>query len=367
MKKALSLLLALLLFVSVFSLVPAAGEAEAGEVDVPTIVGTKVNINFDITVKFYLRAPEGITNCGLYISEGGRTATRVSGVLCDEEGMDDGSYYVVFYQHVTVDEMTVPITVTPWGMKGTSFVRGKQSYDFTLQDYAMRLLYRADLSKEERNVLLAMLNYGAAVQDVLGYRLYNKPNALLTDAERRLPDPTMDNIEDLFKPTPSPALIEQSEESAKADITQVTLVQTGYLRFWFSVDIAGQENLRVNGGAGLTGHLNMSPETEAKAFCSGYRVEVTCDGITKLYELEKDEDGLGFAAATGGISFLDLKEEMSFRVVADDGSVSQTYYCSVARYFTQAQEGGMLTPDIEELLLRAFAFGDALTAYKATK
>lgn len=367
MKKALSLLLALCFFVSAFPLVLAAGEAEISESHVPTIVGTKVNINFDITVKFYLRAPEGTTSCGLYISEDGRTATRVGAELCEEEEMDDGSYYVVSYQHVTVDEMTVPITVTPWGMVGTSFVRGKQSYDFTLQDYAMRLLYRADLSTKEKDVLLAMLNYGSAVQDVLGYRLYNKPNALLTDAERRLPDASSDNIEDLFKPTNPASLAEQNEGLAKADITSITLAQTGYLRFWFYVDIEGQQDLRINGGAGLAGYMNMSAEAEAKAFCGGYRVEVTCDGITKLYELEKDEDGFGFTAATGGISFLDLREEMSFRILSDDGTVSQTYYCSVARYFEQAQEGEALTPEIEELLLRAFAFGDALNAYKEAK
>jgi hypothetical protein len=359
MKKALSFLLSLLLFASAFTLAPVTGETAVDDPLVPVIIGTQVHVNFDITVKFYLSVPEGTTSAGLYISEGGRTAARVKGEL-----QEDGTY-LVSYTHVTVDEMTVVISATPFGVVGTEYVKGKQSYDFTLQDYAMRLLFRDDLSKEDRDVLLAMLNYGAAVQDYLDFRLYNKPDSYLTESEREFPSlPPVDSTEnDLTLDGPN----DLENYQTTADCTTITMAQTGYLRFWFFVDIEGQGNLRVNGGAGVEGYKNVSPEAEAAAFCRGYRVQVTCDGITKEYELEKYEDGLGYVAATGGISFFDLRREMSFRVIDPEGAVSQTYYCSVERFLRQSLENGTLTPEMQALLQRALVFGDALTLYRNAK
>lgn len=351
MKRALSFLLAFCLFASAFALLPAAGVADVEDPRVPVIVGTRIRINCDITIKFYLRVCEGTMDAGLYISEGGRTAVRVDGVPCREAGMDDGTYYVVSYKTVTVDEMTVSMLATPFGVVGTEFLRGKQSYDFTLQDYAMGLLRRTDLTSEERDLLLAMLNYGAAVQDFLNIRLYNKPNATLTDEERALPSFSgVGGSGGDF----SLGIQEGSDaDRFKVKCKGVTLRQSGYIQFWFY----------LQPGNGLADSEKVDD----------YRVEVVCDGITKLYDIKEQQDGMYYLAATDGIPFFDLRKEMVFRVVGEDGeAVSATGSCSLESYLEelrrQAEEKNeLLSLKKEQLILRALAFGDAMNAYAEAK
>ena len=218
-------------------------------------------------------------------------------------------------------------------------MRGEES-EFSVRDYATRLL-RSDISAEARAVLLALLNCGTAVQSFLSYRLGSLPNAYLTEEERVILPPLLD---DDLRASYLPAPPENAQ--ANATLSGVTLVQNGSLTFRFYVSF-------LDGVApdGYVLEVGSVKEGGAPDFSAAERVQI-----------EQKEDGR-FVAASPLLSLLSLRDELSLRILSPDGKESDTYFYSVA-LFVKDTLASEISSEEREVLLSTLALSDALVAYE---
>lgn len=361
MKKALSLILALCLFASAFVLLPLAEERETAPA-APAVIGTQVHVDRDLTVKVFVRVPEDAKGAGVYVSVGKENAKRLSGEL-----QEDGSYLVTYEELGTAD-MTLVITFTPWALVGQELVRGEECA-FSVQDYATRLLRRGNLGDAAHAALIAMLNYGAAVQDLLDYRPYHKPNDYLTNEELVLPPLAFgEEAKGGYYVDPN----DPDRYHSIVDFASLAIEQRNNIRFNVYLNVEGQENLRVNGGEGIAGCEQMTPAAEAEALCRGYILQFGRVGENGLpdyaqaidCEIKKSENGPGYVASSKALSYLSMREEFVVRVLSPDGKESASIYYSVAAFVKTVLESEDAASSEEAHLLHAMlVFGDALSAY----
>lgn len=363
MKRAISFFLMICLLLSAFVLAPAAEEGGAAPAT-PEIIGTQLHIGRSLTVKIYIRVPEGTMGAGVYASLGKGASVRLSGTL-----QEDGSY-LVCYEGMDTTEMAVNLSLSPWALVGTDLLRGEE-YIFSVRDYATRLLRHGDLDDTTNAMLVALLNYGTAVQEYLDIYPYHKPNDYLTEAETTLPTLTFS------EETKGGYYIDESDPDryqSAVDCIGIGIEQRGYFRFYFHINALGQESLRINGGAGIPGCEDMTPAAEAEALVAGYTLEigtVDADGRpdfsnAKTCTIKKVENQPGYYAASPTLSYLAMREECAVRVIDPDGKESATYFYSVAAFAKNILEGDAiaLSPKEERLIRTLLIFGDALSAYE---
>lgn len=331
MKRALSFFLSLVLFTSLFTLAPI-GEEPA---PLPSILGTQINVDETMTLKIFVSAPEGADSAGVYISLGRASATRLYGTK-----QEDGNYLVTFSGLELID-LTLTFTVVPWSMVGTNLLRGAES-EFSVRDYATRLLRSTTTTPEARTVLLALLNCGAAVQSFLDYRTGSMPNAYLTEEERVILPPTFDeDMKVSYLPAP------EGNAQEYADFSGITLSQTGSVSFRFY--IAFRDGVSPDG---YTVELGRVKENGAPDFSNAESLPI-----------EATDDGR-YLAVSPSLSLLSFREEVSLRILSPDGKESDTYFYSVALFAKGALEGNTLTEEEKTVLLATLSLSDALVAYE---
>ena len=180
-KRILSILVAAVLLI-----LPLLGiTAGAASVSTrPTVVGVHVRVEAGFTAYFYIEAPSPqTTEVGIFVGEERIQATK----------MEDGRY-VAALRGLSPTKMSDLVAVSPYAVIGTSSnVRGN-AYLFGLQDYAMRLLSQQELAEPARNMLVAMLNYGAACQIKEGYRTHLLANIGLSEEEKTVPTRELENL-----------------------------------------------------------------------------------------------------------------------------------------------------------------------------
>ncbi len=333
MKRALSFFLSLVLFASLFTLAPM-GEGVGA---LPEVLGTQINVDETMTLKIFVSAPEGSESAGVYISLGRASATRLYGTK-----QEDGSYLVTFSGLELID-LTLTFTIVPWSMVDTNLLRGAER-EFSIRDYATRLVRSTATTPEARAALIALLNCGTAVQSFLDYRVESLPNAYLTEQERVILPPAFDeDMQVSYLPAP------EGNAQNDADFSGITLSQTGSLSFRFYIALADGVS-----PDGYTVEIGTVKENGAPDFSEAEALEV-----------EATDDGR-YLAVSPSLSLLSLREEICFRILAPNGKESDTYFYSVALFVKSALEGDTLTEEERGVLLATLSLSDALVAYEAS-
>lgn len=342
MKKALCLLLSIL-----FLLAPLGSFTVAAvELEVPVVIGTRVSLGEDFTVRFYIRVPAG----------GENVRASVGGVTYNATPTEEEGVYVVTYPHVPLTAMTEELAVIPSCRLNNQVLKGA-AYGFSLRDYAMRLLAQDEVAPELRRVLVAMLNYGAAVQVYAAYRPSNLANDYLTAADRVI---TPREYVSAF------AMGGEPTQNA-ATLASASMVIGKTASFIFYLNVAGQERLRMNGGSGFPEWQTLSQEKEAAKLAEGIVVEVA-DNLAfenaSSFPIEKAGYAEGYHCVSAGIYATEYGRPYYVRVRTAEGVSSVIAYSVetyVARNLDSAED-----ENNERLLIAMIEYGDAVSAYRAS-
>ncbi|MGN1111791.1 MAG: GLUG motif-containing protein [Acutalibacteraceae bacterium] len=102
--------------------------------------------------------------------------------------VSDKTYYK-FTCKLAAKEMTCKVT----GQLVSGDKKGKE-FNYTVVDYADTLLNGNDYDEATKNLVISMLNYGAASQKYFGFNTANFANRRLTDEQKVLPDTQASNL-----------------------------------------------------------------------------------------------------------------------------------------------------------------------------
>ncbi|MBQ8174595.1 MAG: hypothetical protein IJ009_04255 [Clostridia bacterium] len=320
-KRFLSLFLVLVMLV-VPTLTITSGAASSSTR--PSIVGVHVRVESGFCAYFYIEAPSSqTTEVGIFVGEERIQAQK----------QDDGRYVAVI-RGLSPTKMADLIAVYPYAVIGTSSnVRGTE-YLFGLQDYAMNLLSQEELPEATRDLLIAMLNYGAACQIKQGYRTHMPANMGLSEEEKIVPVRPYENVL-------------QVPVFGEEDISYSSAASAYYLDrlvFSFGFIIDGLED-----AADVYMEIADNPE-----FVKSSR-----------YELAKSKTV--YSADTDGIYLNSLTKPYYIRVSTPIGVTLPISYSveSYAHLVLETEAGDAIDEDTKAYLAALIAFGDALQAYEA--
>lgn len=323
MKKLISLFLAAVLLFGSTLVLPASAEPQEEQREEPAVSEVYLNISAHMTVLFLVEAPEGTESAGLMIE-----GKRVIGEL-----QEDGRW-LVSYAPIYCHQMTDILTVQPWSYTDHRLLSG-DSYDFSVVDYAMRLLSEPQIDSKLRTLLVAMLNYGAATQDYFSHNPYNKANAYLSPADRAVKEKTYT------------AKLEHFEDGELEGVSfyGASLSLSQYLMFNFIINCEGA----AYDGDQCRLQVSTSPDFS----------------VTASYPLLDYKDGR-FYARTDEIPYESLGERVYVRVIAPNGQCSEAISYSVEVYAGNIMEKVTDPNDLRITLIHSMmAFSDALVAYKS--
>lgn len=332
MKKTLCLLLCFSLLCLPFFSGAAAPEGK------PTLVSTDLRISSDFSVGFVVEVPAGTVRAGVYVEGTDYRAVR----------RDDGRYEVV-YTGIAPDKLSREFSVVPYCVFGGVVHRGS-TYYFSVRDYAMRMILREDTSDDVREILVAALNFGAAAQRYLSYRKQNPANSYLTAELRRVP---VREYRSVLTNTPG-------EVRLPAEISSASMVVKDAAAFKFYVAIAGQENLRENGGAGIPKFSDYTPKREADLFSAPYLLEIADNPAfseSRTYPLQKLADSPGYLVVTEGIHAADYSTTFYVRLQSVEGTGDVWQY-SVESY--ASRNLSQMNAEGREMVCAMMALGDTL-------
>ena len=254
MKKLLCLLLCLLL--AAFGTIPAVAEGDVeDELTEPVLAGIRVALGEDFAVRFFIKAPQDASKVSLLID-----GEAVDGTVTY---LEEEALYVYTYTHLSMLAMTEEMQITPSCRIDGAVIKGEPCR-FSLRDYAMRLLAAEDTSPALRELLVALLNFGAAAQVYNGREIYNLANDYLTAAQKQVPVREYASV-----------LSAQGEPTQNtASMMGVSIVVSNTVALKVYVNVAGQENLRSNGGMGIPGCELLSQKEEAAVLAEGITLEI---------------------------------------------------------------------------------------------
>lgn len=324
-KRLLSLLVA-----TVILLLPMLGVSlgAATAFSSPSIVGVHVRVESDFSAYFYIDAPGNlVTEVGILLGEERIVAQQ----------MEDGRYVAVV-RGLSPTKMSNLATVCPYALIGNSSSMRGEAYLFGLQDYAMRLLSQEGLAEDARNMLIAMLNYGAACQIKEGYRTHLLANVGLSEEEKQV---SMRPYENAFV----------APEFGEGDLVYSASASAYY-----------EDRLMLSFGFGVDG-------LDAE---DGVHMEISDDPTfekSSKYALTKSKIGEAdmYTADTDGIYLNSLNKVYYIRLLTPNGVTLPLSY-SVESYVHQVLEtelGEGIDEQTKACLAALIAFGDALQAYDA--
>lgn len=367
MKRCLSLLLALCLFCAIPAPAWAAGSTEPEK---PRLRAVSMRLSSDFGMVFTLEVPAGTTEAGVYVGD-----EKISGKATANAGEYTASFF-----HIRAWEMTVVYNVTPYAKTANGEILG-DTRDLSVLDYATGMMASPACTPALRELLVSMLNYGAAAQALVGFNTARPANMNLSSADRwRF---------DTERPFPTELTRIGEATTAAAELTGATLVLSEKVYLKVFISVAGQEKLRCNGGTGLPECAAYSFAEEAAFLARHLRLEVATDpsfADARSFPLEKcglsadtvtagsRNDGY-FVKVPYGLFPTEYGQTFYFRVRAEDG-VGYTFPYSAELYvgrtlLTLAKEteanGGKQTAAnrrTERVARALIAFGDAVRAYE---
>ncbi len=346
-----------------------------------TVVGWSLRLTSDFALLFYIHAPKNCYSAGVTVNE-----ERIGATYDKDSGL-----WVAAYRHISPERLTARCVAAPYYGGRNGVLTESDAITFSVADYAEYLLKRPDTDPSLRALLISLLNYGAAAQRFLSYYVNDPADRSLTAAERQPDTSRVFPTELIYGP--------ESEEIGKiASVTAATLVIGRTVGFKIYVDIAGQEDLRINGGAGIDAYRDqLTPSEEAGMLAQHLYIEVSdtpdfqnakryplkkCQGATDASSTSDAGLKMGYYALTDGLYGEELGTTFYIRLVRQSLGVTAPELSSGYMQYSvdlyagrmlqqlQAQEdkNGMQTTGERrtEALLRALvAYGDAVTAYKA--
>ena len=174
-KRIFSLVLAFLLLLPL-SLV----QTTAASANEATIEGVTLHVGATLEARFYISAPANSLEVGISVGD-----TRIKG-----EPAEDGKW-VASLTGISAVDLGAVYEIVPYHFL-TKRVEG-DPYRFSVQDYATRLLNRADTSETARAALVALLNFGAACQMGAESYVHNLPNEYLSETDKVVPEGTYES------------------------------------------------------------------------------------------------------------------------------------------------------------------------------
>lgn len=367
MKRCLSLLLVLCLFCAIPAPAQAAGSAD---LEKPRLRAVSMRLSSDFGMVFTVQAPAGTTEAGVYVGD-----EKISGKATANAGEYTASFF-----HIRAWEMTVVYNVTPYAKTANGEILG-DTRDLSVLDYATGMMASSACTPALRELLVSMLNYGAAAQALIGFNTARPANMNLSAADRWYYD-----ADRTF-----PELSFTGEATTEAATMEgATLVLSGQVFFKVFIRVAGQEQLRWNGGQGLPECADYTFADEAAFLARHIRLEVATDpsfADARSFPLEKcglsadtvtagsRNDGY-FVKVPYGLFPAEYGQTFYFRVRSEDGT-GYTFPYSAELYAGRTLL--TLKKDVEanggkqsaanrraERAVRALVtFGDAVRAYEA--
>lgn len=329
-KRLLSLLVAAVLLI-----LPLLGiTAGAASVSTrPSIVGVHVRVEASFTAYFYIEAPSPqTTEVGIFVGDVRILATKLA----------DGRYVAVM-RGLSPIGMADLIGITPYAVIGTSSnVRGAE-YLFGLQDYAMRLLAQEELAEPARNMLIAMLNYGAACQVKENYRTHLLANVGLTEEEKQIPVRSYKN------------------EFVAPSFSGKDLIFSASASAYYKDRLLLSFGFRVDDWENSTDcYMEVADNADFLKSSQYPLVQGTAQnengGTINMY-----------SADTDGIYLNSLSRPYYIRIVSPNGASKTIAYSveSYAYFVLETEAGDEIDEASKNYLAALIAFGDALRAYDA--
>lgn len=369
MKRALALLLALCLLCALP--VPALAAEESAAPKRPRLTAVSMRLSSDFGMVFTVQTPDGAVAAGVYVND-----EKIAGQATENAGT-----YTAAVCHIRAWEMTVIYTVTPYAETADGEILG-DARDFSVLDYATAMMASPACTEPLREVLISMLNYGAAAQTLMGFNTARLANMNLFGADkwRYDADRTFPELSFMGEATTAAAAPEGA-----------TLVLSGKVYCKVIVKVAGQEQLRWNGGTGLPDcPVGYTIAEEAAFLARHIRLEMAADPSfenARSFPLEKCGPATGgttsdrwddcyYVLIPDGLFPTEYSQPFYFRIRTDDGT-SPTFLYSVDVFAgrkiagwdeIRKQDGGKLSKADrrEERMVRALVtFGDAVRAYEA--
>ncbi len=347
MKKFICAALALLFLALPLSLSVTALDGQ--RLSLPVVVGTRLAVGDDVIARLYIRVPDGIE----------QAYARINGTRIPAKATDEAGVFVVSYPGISFMALGRTLAVTPGYRVGGRDVEG-EIYDFSPRDYAMRLLAEDETTPQLRRLLLAMLNFGAALQNLNATHLVNLADDYLTAEQKKVP----------LRPYQS--VLPADDAAAAAGFYGFSLLAFDHVAIKAYVHIDFEDNLRLNGGGGIPVCQHMTPEEEAAAMAKNVRLEIADnpefqDAVS--CPLTKDANSTGYVATTPGIHVSDYATTFYLRLCyGEEGKEEDArpaMPCSIESYVASISTQEMDTQN--GIMLRAMMeFCDAVCAYRAS-
>ena len=157
-----------------------AGSASLGE----TVSGRSLTLKDNIDMNYYMELPKDITsndNSYMEFSTDDGLTYKVSGHDAKQVTDENGKILYKFACPLNAKQMSDTI-------KAKMVVDGKSGieYTYSVKDYANRILNDSKYSDPTKNVVKALLNYGASAQNFFDYKTDNLANSALDDNDKAI-------------------------------------------------------------------------------------------------------------------------------------------------------------------------------------
>ena len=315
-------------------LVPALS-VSSGAADVlaaPKIVGVQVRAEADFTAYFYLESSSSLaTEIGVLVGD----------LRVPAEKLEDGRYVAVL-EGLSATKMADLAIVTPYATSASGTAARGSKLLFGLQDYAARLLARPDTDEAARNMLIAMLNYGAACQKLRGYRTHMPANSILLEDERVIP----------VRPFQSIVVPPEFEEGDIRYSVNAAVLYTDRVVFSFDFEMEG-----FSDESGVYMEIADNPAFED---ASRYALEKTSPANTD------EQSPAIYNTQTDGIYLNCLSKTYYVRLVTAEGA-SRSFAYSAESYVhlvLETELGNGMGSTVRNYFRAMMALGDALCAYE---
>lgn len=350
-KKTLCCMLVLVLLLAPLANITVLAIGDDGETEeeaLPVVTGVRVSLTEDFLVRFYFRLPEG----------GSAPYALIDNEIYDAEATEEEGLYVVTYTGISLSAMAENIKVVPVCRVDKKICQGIQ-YRFSVRDYAMRLLTGGEIDPALRRVLVTMLNFGTAAQIYNAKGIHNLANDYLSAADKVITE----------REYASSLAAYGTATQTIAQMRKASLVINEQVCLKIYVDVAGQEDLRINGGAGFPEWQHLSKESEAAKLVQDIWVEVA-DNLdfenAATFPLEKIKTMDCYRVVTTGIYANRFSGAYYIRICTPEG-VSQTLQYGAETYVARNLNAASMTDEGRIMVKAMIEYGDAVLAYSKEK
>lgn len=276
---------------------------------------------------------EGCDEIRLIVTRGDGTATKT---LSPKERVIDGkTYYCFIYRGVAAKEMGDTLTAV------LEFTRDGVDYNGTVDVYSLKeyATERLENSSDEyfKNLLVSLLNYGAAAQTYFNYKTDALVNAGLTDAQKALSSQnynlttTAENGENASYP---------ASITGKNILFGNRIILLAATSFGEDSDLTGV-SLRIR----YTG-------------IDGKPVEKLIDGREFVYR----DDVKGYTAYFDGLKASEFRVKLELTLIKDGEAISETATYSLDTY-AENRLAGSTDENFKALLKATLAYADSAKEY----